>query len=205
MSQQSHDICQLNMPLLCAILSPEVDCLIGKNFSEMLLSFDFAKAKLIVQRKSQGGLKMFKKILIPLDGSELAESVLPHVRALAECTGAEIVLLRVAIVPAEAYLFADPTVTFNIRDNTEAEAQSYLLGKAAELKGAGLKVTAEVGVGPVGQTILDFAKNIHADLIAMSTHGRSGLPRLVIGSVADDVMRNSHIPVLLVRAPLNKN
>lgn len=147
---------------------------------------------------------MFKKILVPLDGSELAESVLPQVRALAECAGGEIVLLRVAVVLAEAYLFADPRVTVNIRDNSETEAQSYLWGKAAELKREGFNVTTEVGAGPVGETILNFAENIHADLIAMSTHGRSGLLRLVIGSVADEVMHNSHVPVLLVRPPLNK-
>lgn len=148
---------------------------------------------------------MYKKILVTLDGSEVAESVLPHVRALAQCTGAEIVLLRVATLPMSQFVTPNPVVAADYYLNDEAEAQSYLWGKAAELKGAGLKVSTEVGVGPVGQTILDFAKNIDADLIAMATHGRGGLARFVIGSVADQIMRGSHVLVLLVRPALNPN
>lgn len=143
---------------------------------------------------------MYKKILVPLDGSELAEQVLPHVSQLAGCTGAEIVLLRVPSEPLYDYLVPDPDVAVEIRRDIELAAQVYLDEISAELRSMALHVTALVVWGaPIQDTIIQVARELNADLIAMSTHGRSGLARMVIGSVADDVVRHAPAPVLLVR------
>ncbi len=138
---------------------------------------------------------MYKRILIPLDGSEFAEAALPHARALAACTGAELVLLRVAVQPL--YGSISPDSSPSIRADTEAEASAYLDRVAGELRAAGFRVTAETCTGPVAETILDYAAGIRADLIVMSTHGRSGLARWFIGSVADKIVRGARLPVLL--------
>ena len=149
---------------------------------------------------------MFKKILVPLDGSDLAESVLPHVRALAKCTGAEVSLLRVVSLPVSAYMVAaDPRLAAEAQDEAEIEALSYLWRIGASVKADGIQVSTDISNGMIAETIHDFAKNIHADLIAMSTHGRGGLARLVIGSVADQVVRNSQVPLLLVLPQQGKN
>ena len=148
---------------------------------------------------------MYKKILVPLDGSEFAEAALPHARAFAECTGAEIVLLRVVTQPIHAYTAPDPLLYDSLQKDTVAECTDYLERVAADLKAAGYKVTTETGAGPVVETILEFAQGIGADLIAMSTHGRSGLARWFIGSTADKVVRAATLPVLLTRPLSLKN
>jgi nucleotide-binding universal stress UspA family protein len=148
---------------------------------------------------------MYTKILVPLDGSEFAEAALPHARALAECTGAEIILLRVVRQPVRAYAAPDPLLYQSLQEDTVAECVGYLDLVAEDLKQAGFKVTAETGTGPVAETILEFAEGLGADLIAMSTHGRSGLARWFIGSTADKVMRAATLPVLLTRPQTLKN
>jgi nucleotide-binding universal stress UspA family protein len=146
---------------------------------------------------------MFKKILVPLDGSETSEAVLPHVVALANCTGAQVVLLRVVTQPMYETVFGDTLLSHTVplpeETGSRAHAEGYLQRVAFDFFHNSKNVTYEVTSGPVAETILDFAVGIEADLIAMSTHGRSGLARMVIGSVADEVVRRSHLPVLLVR------
>ena len=143
---------------------------------------------------------MYKKILVPLDGSELAESVLMHAVPLAKLADAEIVLFRVVTLPVSTYMaVTEPQLAVDLREDVEAEAIEYLNGITAKLRAEGIKASAEIGSGVIAGTIQDYAKNIHADLIAMSTHGRGGLARLVIGSVADQLVRDSHLPVLLIR------
>ncbi len=143
---------------------------------------------------------MYKRILVPLDGSELAEQVLPHVTELAQCTGAEIILLRVASLPVYDYLVPEPRWSNEIRQAAEQEALRYLERVSRGLRERGLTVkTSETTEGPVHEIILDLAHQLNVDLIAMSTHGRGGLARLVMGSVADQVIRHVTIPVLLVR------
>ncbi len=142
---------------------------------------------------------MYKKILVPLDGSPFAEAVLPHVRELAQCTGAEIVLLRVAMRWMYDYAMPAPLLPGTTLNESEQEPAAYLERVAADLRAAGFMVTTEVCAGPVAETILEYAEGIHVDLIAMSTHGRSGLARWFIGSVADKVVRAAKLPVLLAR------
>lgn len=138
---------------------------------------------------------MFKRILVPLDGSKLAEGVLPHVRELAKIHGAELLLLRVA--------FSHPLPGMDpIKAQTEVveEALSYLADLEKELKREGLRVSSAVRYGRAAEEILDHAKDNQVDIIAMSTHGRSGISRLVLGSVSEDVLRCASVPVLLVRS-----
>lgn len=143
---------------------------------------------------------MYKKILVPLDGSELAEQVLPQVIEIASRTGAEIVLLRVPDAPRYEYLMTAPGLAAGVREQAGNEEREYLAAMSLELRGLGLKVRTQMGFDDsVSSMILSTAKELGVDLIAMSTHGRSGLARLVMGSVADDVLRQAELPVLLVR------
>jgi len=139
---------------------------------------------------------MIKRILVPLDGSELAEGVLPYVQQIATKTGAETILLTCIyqIDSWNGYLAQVDT-----RKET-ALVQTYLEGKREELQAKGLKVTMEIAYGPPAEAVLSYAADEEIDLIAMSTHGRSGISRWVFGSVADKVLHGTSRPLLLVRA-----
>ena len=141
---------------------------------------------------------MYKKILVPLDGSQLAETVLPHARALAKSEGAEIVLLRVAVTPDESLFTRNPAEGSNIVKLIEEEAQDYMQAEISKLKKKRVKVSGITREGPIPETILDVAEETHADIIAMSTHGRSGIQRWLMGSVAERVVHFSPIPVMLI-------
>jgi nucleotide-binding universal stress UspA family protein len=152
---------------------------------------------------------MYKHILVSLDGSEIAEQVLPHVEALAEKFGAAVTLLRATmppvspVMPTPVGLPVTPDVTGTYIEVAEAgrEVASEYLGSVAErLRSHGLQVTQELPEGPAAEAILERAEAVGADLIALATHGRGGLERLVLGSVAEEVVRKSSCPVLLVRA-----
>lgn len=142
---------------------------------------------------------MYKKILVPLDGSPLAEGVLGQVRELARCDDADIVLLRVTSYPLYDYTLTDPMLVVQLREAAEAEARSYLDGVTATLRAEGFRVTGEIREGPVAEMIINVAINLKADLIAMSTHGRTGLSRFILGSVANQVLHVSKVPVLVIR------
>ena len=141
---------------------------------------------------------MYQKILVPLDGSALAEAVLAHAKALAQ-PDTEIALLRVAMYPTYDYVFSSPAVAATLTEEIEDESERYLREVAARLQAEGYKTSIAVTGGPVADAILDYADAVSADLVAMSTHGRSGVARWLIGSVADRVVRGSPAPVLLVR------
>lgn len=141
---------------------------------------------------------MYKKILVPLDGSPLAESVLPHAQALAKAEGAEIVLLSVPLVPSFEYLARTPGLANKIIEDIEIETQKYLDTEVTKLEEEGAKVTSIMRKGPIPEMILQVADEVHADVIAMSTHGRTGVQRGLLGSVADRVVHYSHIPVMLI-------
>lgn len=148
---------------------------------------------------------MYKKILVPLDGSRASEAVLPHVTMLAELMRAEIVLVRVVTTPVFEFSTLDyvpPLSPSETHPDLFAHADGYLQRVAFDLFPSDVKVSHNVMGGPVADAILDTASAIDADLIAMSTHGRGGLTRMVMGSVADEILRRSHVPVLLIR-PVN--
>ena len=141
---------------------------------------------------------MYKKILVPLDGSSLAETILPHARNLARPEDAEIILLQVPVVPSAEFMAHNSTLTSNIIKNLEEESKAYLKREIARLKSEGANVSGITREGPVAETILAVAKETKADAIAMCTYGRTGVQRLLMGSVAEKVVRLSHIPVILL-------
>jgi nucleotide-binding universal stress UspA family protein len=143
---------------------------------------------------------MYKKILVPLDGSELAKRGLEEAEKLAKFFEAEIVLFQV--VPFMPIYGSPELVTPLIVDEKQKEAvEKYLVTLAEELKKRGFRVTAMVKTGQqVAAEIIDFAKEVGAELIVMCTHGRSGITRWVLGSTAHKVIIRAETPILLVRS-----
>jgi len=143
---------------------------------------------------------MYKKILVPLDGSELAKRALDQAEKLAKTFDAEIILFQV--VPFMPIYGSPELVTPLIIDEKQREAAGrYLANLTEELKKRGLKVTAMVRTGQqVAVEIIDFAKESGVDLIVMCTHGRSGITRWVLGSIALKVLTRSETPILLIRS-----
>ena len=151
---------------------------------------------------------MYKKILVPLDGSELAECVLPHVEAIAKgCAVKDVVLVRVVEPAMLAFGGADEDNFINaemwtrIESEHKAAAQKYLDQLVSQLNLAKDNVRTEVLYGGPADSIANYATENKVDLIAIATHGRSGIGRWVIGSVADRILRSAGVPVLMVRAP----
>jgi len=147
---------------------------------------------------------MYKHIMVPLDGSELAECVLPHVIAIATgCETPKVTLVRV-VTPLKIYgTELDGSVSPEIMAKVESEnlalARQYLDKKVKELKAKGIETRAEVMFGNVLEALTDYAEKGKVDLIVLATHGRSGISRWVWGSVADRILRSAKVPVLMVR------
>jgi len=144
---------------------------------------------------------MYKKILIPLDGSELAKKALDHAEKLAKTFDAEIILFQV--VPLMfIYGSADLVMSPIVDEKQKEAAERSLINLAEEMKTRGHKVTAMVRTGQqVAVEIIDFAKESGVDLIVMCTHGRSGITRWVLGSVAHKVFTRAETPILLIHLP----
>jgi nucleotide-binding universal stress UspA family protein len=143
-----------------------------------------------------------KTILVPLDGSIVAEAALTPAVDLAREAGARLVLLRAA--QAHTLPMADP---IQAQVDVMREAQEYLAAARARVTAAGVRdVEISAWYGPAVEAIVEAARYRHADLIVMSSHGRSGVSRLVLGSVAESVLRATAVPILLIRpdgAPLD--
>jgi nucleotide-binding universal stress UspA family protein len=151
---------------------------------------------------------MYKKILVPLDGSALAEKVLPFVCSIARNNNAKIVLLRIAEYPYamytgwENYSSLDPEFNKNTSKQKKAicnDLAKYLERIASNLQADGLRVITEVCEGPVVDTILASVDRLCIDIIAMSTVGDGGGNPWMLGSVADRVLRESKVQIFLVR------
>jgi len=166
---------------------------------------------------------MFKKILVPCDGSDLArEAVFPQVEDLAKCMDAEVIILRVVPAPAgrsgtafrpgapempaplpvspeDAHVARHPIYKDQEIASAEAEARRSVAQAEAMLRDRGIAVRSEVLLGQPAEEIIDYAKDQGADLIVMCTHGRSGLGRWVFGSVTEKVLRGAKTPVLVIR------
>ncbi|MFN2218842.1 MAG: universal stress protein [Anaerolineae bacterium] len=142
-----------------------------------------------------------RRILVPLDGSSMAEQILPTVISVAQAMSGELILLRVPVahvsgwIVGEWYLLAQ-----DVLDAAEEDAQAYLSSVASRLEEQGLDVAMATSIGPVASCIVEYAETHQVDLIAMCTHGRTGLARWALGSVADRVLRAGGKPILLVRA-----
>jgi nucleotide-binding universal stress UspA family protein len=138
---------------------------------------------------------MFRRILVPLDGSPLAEAVLPQVQELVKALGAELFLVRVA--HAHVFPGVDPTEQ---EVEVVQKAETYLADVAGRLGHEGIRVHTAVRYGDAADEIIQHIEDNAVELVAMSTHGRTGLSHLVLGSVAEKVVRHAAVPVLLVRA-----
>jgi len=145
-----------------------------------------------------------RRMLVLLDGSELAESVLPHVETLAKQRGTDlidIVLLQVCEpTPLAVYYYS--TVPIDWQDyiaRCKREDEQYLAKIEKRLKDAGLKVRYDLLMGKPADAIIDYVSENPVNLIVMSTHGRSGLSRWVYGSVAEKVLHGTSTPIFLVR------
>jgi len=146
---------------------------------------------------------MYKKILVPLDGSELAEQVLPHVQALVQGGNVEeIIFLRVVEQQMRSmgveYVLSEEEEN-KILSGRMADAEEYLQQLTNRHQKPGVKLSKKIEKGRADESIVEYATQEHADMIVMATHGRSGVGRWLMGSVADRVVRWSCIPVLLIR------
>ena len=141
----------------------------------------------------------FKRIIVPLDGSVLAEQILPRVLTLAKLEDAEITLLNVLVPQSYSQKeIADPVLPWWEKD--VATAQAYLFRIAAELRRDGVSVTTDIVIAEnVANAIRDFASREKADLIAIATHGRGGLARMLRGSVADAIMHSGRMSMLVLK------
>jgi nucleotide-binding universal stress UspA family protein len=144
-------------------------------------------------------IEAFRRIVVPLDGSTLAEQVLPRVLALAKLEEAEITLLNVLIPHSYSRKeIVDSSLPW--WDKDIALAQAYLFRIAGKLRRNGVPVTTDIVIGEnVAQAIGDFASREKADLIAIATHGRGGLARMLRGSVADAVMHSARVSMLVFK------
>lgn len=161
---------------------------------------------------------MFRHILVPLDGSRFGTRAIHYATDIARRFGAEITLLQVVkrpmpMVPSAGISpgIADPSTAekaieaaMQEEKSNVARARRYLSGKARDIKAKDIKTSYQVIPGDPSRSIMDFSRKKHIDLIVMTTHGKSGFRRAVMGSVADAVVRESGKPVLVVR-PRSRN
>lgn len=149
------------------------------------------------------GKTRIESIIVPLDGSRLAEQIFPHVVYLSTKLNLQVILFRTYALPPAGYFLAahvPPSNMDELREKTEKEMADYLKAKAAELSASGLQRVAWVvaeGAGP--EKIIELAQKTSGNMVAMCTHGRSGIGRWVLGSVTDRVVSNCGDPVLVIR------
>jgi len=145
---------------------------------------------------------ILKKVLVPLDGSKESEAVIPHIEELASKLETEIFLLQVVpriyqTIACDGYDAIIPTES-DIESN-RVLASNYLEKVAAKLQRKNVTVKSKVEIGIVSEEIIRLAEEMSVDMVAMSTHGRSGIGRWVFGSIADRVLHYGNTPLLLVR------
>ena len=143
---------------------------------------------------------MYRKVLVPLDGSELSETALEHLRSIVSgCGVSEVTLLFVVETTPWVATgdFFPESVHVEIDGKYAAWARDYVANKADSLRQEGVSATAVLLEGNAAEKILEYAEKNEVDLIIMSTHGRSGPARWLFGSIADRVVRHSRVPVLV--------
>ena len=157
---------------------------------------------------------MFQKILVPLDGSAFAETALKHAETLAACFGSELILAQVVGSIEHTVFVTEPveyegghydpmwsahTRTAHLTNPLVGQAEDYLRGIVHGLQSKGVKAEAEVLEGNVADALLRHIDATGADAVVMCTHGRGGLARTLLGSIADRLSHHTSVPVLLVR------
>jgi nucleotide-binding universal stress UspA family protein len=143
---------------------------------------------------------MYKRALVPLDGSSVAEAIIPFILDIAGPLDMEVVLLRVVEPIAPMVIEGSRHVEVEDIEARRTDAEEYLAPVAVELRNKGVRVESRVRRGNTTEEIVAAARETGADLIAMSTHGRGGLGRLMFGSIAQAVLGHVDMPVLLMRA-----
>ena len=145
---------------------------------------------------------MYETILVPLDGSTRAEAILPHVERMTRLCGAEVILLQVVDPPPRIEVPEEFNIVLHQQqlERLAQRAQEYLGGLADELHEKGIKARKRVVHGPVVEAILTTANREKADLIAIASHGRTGLTQVFYGSVAAGVLHRIDRPLLLIRS-----
>ena len=145
---------------------------------------------------------MFEKIVVPLDGSLLAEKALEPAFTLARVFESEVILLRVAVAEDVAVAAGMGLAYYDLREMLEKShieaAEAYMQRVEAQWRQPAARVRGVVTLGAPAEMIVEMAKRVEAGLIVMSTHGRSGLSRLIYGSVAEAVLRAGIAPVMLI-------
>jgi nucleotide-binding universal stress UspA family protein len=142
---------------------------------------------------------MYSRIIVPVDGSDIAEQVLPHVEALSKAFGAQVTVLWVT-PPVDTVAGVPVASEEHWQEEDDALAKPYLQRIEEQLRAGGVQPSVERARGVPAEVIVATAKASGADLITMTTHGRSGIKRLVLGSVAEGVITRAECPVLMVRA-----
>ena len=164
---------------------------------------------------------MYQKIMIPLDGSELAECVLPHAEKFLKSGMTKTAVLLWVLEPLPTAMYGASVETFaasaqedifathkdyweNMESERKATAEEYLNRIAGSLIPHGAEIKCQILAGRIADTLAGYAEKENIDLILIATHGRSGVSRWLMGSVADRVLHYSDVPVLMVRAPGSK-
>ena len=145
---------------------------------------------------------MYATILVPLDGSQRAEAIMPHLKTLAHCFGARVIILQVvepAYIPSDPASYL-PELESELNEHRKLEAENYLLSWKQRLNSQGIEAEMKVEMGPIVETIIKVARAENVDLIAMASHGRSGLSRVIYGSVANGVLQKVDRPLFLIRS-----
>lgn len=179
---------------------------LGNNVAKILQAT--SKPLLLIRAPaSEAALKqkrLFKRILVPLDGSELGATALPYAELLGQALGAELVLFQVLEPMRLPLSDSEVTVPYSEsapEESKRADSSAYLNSVANRFKKWGLKVSSIVVSGSPANQIIDYAKANSIDLIAMSSHGRTGIGRWVYGSVTDKVLHAGDTPVLVIHPP----
>jgi nucleotide-binding universal stress UspA family protein len=149
---------------------------------------------------------MYKKIMVALDGSELAECALPHLETVLKgAESAEVIVVQAVepiVIPhsLEAAKITSLEQFTEFATHQKTDAEKYLNGIVARLAKTGANIKAEIIYGKASEALIDYANKNDIDLVIIATHGRSGVSRWVWGSVADRLIRSIRAPVLVVRA-----
>lgn len=162
----------------------------------------------VIVVRAAGALRPFlptvkpPRILVPLDGSEYGEAALPAAVELAKVFEGTLILARVVPVSQVAFVPETPIAMQMVLDEELKAAKEYLEQVAARVRGQDVKAATEIEVGPVVPELLEIARRVDADMIAISSHGRTGLSELVFGSVTLGLLRQAEVPILVVRPEL---
>ena len=146
---------------------------------------------------------MYKKIVVPLDGSQVAECVIPHIEALAKCSMGEIQLVTIVEpidLPTRGKIALSDEDIKHTNTELQQEAHRYLKRVTQKLKRSGIVAHPMILNGKTAESLIEYINDNDVDLVIMATHGRSGISKLFWGSIAEKVIRSGNAPILLVKA-----